>query len=135
MDIRTRQGLLNALVGKVGKRMDSLLVPLELLCSISRTEFSDMKAFLKWQKRQVMHEFFFAATLYVSKFSHCSPNPLFTQLNVLEEGLINHPAVGFGESGRRANDLRILLGKIEESEVLSVHDICMILHQILLVSY
>lgn len=53
MDIRTRQGLLNALAGKVGKRMDALLVPLELLCCISRSEFSDKKAYIRWQKRQV----------------------------------------------------------------------------------
>ncbi|KAG7948554.1 hypothetical protein I3843_13G013900 [Carya illinoinensis] len=91
MDIRTRQGLLNALVGKVGKRMDTLLIPLELLCCISRTEFSDKKAFIRWQKRQ---------------------------LNILEEGLINQPVVGFGESGRKASELRILLAKIEESESL-----------------
>lgn len=55
MDIRTRQGLLNALSGKVGKRMDALLVPLELLCCISRTEFSDKKAYVRWQKRQVSY--------------------------------------------------------------------------------
>ncbi|CAH9091799.1 unnamed protein product [Cuscuta europaea] len=91
MDIRTREGLLNAMVGKVGKRMDTLLIPLELLCCISRTDFSDKKAYIKWQKRQ---------------------------LNMLEEGLVNHPAVGFGESGRRANELRVLLAKIEESESL-----------------
>ncbi|KAF5205089.1 unc-13-like protein [Thalictrum thalictroides] len=89
MDMRTRQGLLNALVGKVGKRMDNLLVPLELLSCISRTEFSDRKAYLRRQKRQ---------------------------LNMLEEVLINHPAVGFGEYGRKANEFRILLLKIEESE-------------------
>lgn len=53
MDIRTRQGLLNALAGKVGKRMDTLLIPLELLCCTSRTEFSDKKAYIRWQKRQV----------------------------------------------------------------------------------
>ncbi|CAB4268334.1 unnamed protein product [Prunus armeniaca] len=91
MDIRTRQGLLNALAGKVGKRMDALLVPLELLCCISRTEFSDKKAYIRWQKRQ---------------------------LNMLEEGLLNFPAVGFGESGRKASEFRILLAKIEESEFL-----------------
>ncbi|GMP41112.1 hypothetical protein CsSME_00011319 [Camellia sinensis var. sinensis] len=91
MDIRTRQGLLNALVGKVGKRMDTLLIPLELLCCISRTEFPDKKAYIRWQKRQ---------------------------LNMLEEGLLNHPIVGFGESGRKASELRILLAKIEESESL-----------------
>ncbi|KAM2004381.1 hypothetical protein ACFX15_027837 [Malus domestica] len=91
MDIRTRQGLLNALAGKVGKRMDTLLVPLELLCCISRTEFSDKKAYIRWQNRQ---------------------------LNILEEGLLNFPAVGFGESGRKASEFRILLAKIEESESL-----------------
>ncbi|XP_038891921.1 protein unc-13 homolog isoform X2 [Benincasa hispida] len=91
MDVRTRKGLLNALSGKVGKRMDTLLVPLELLSCISKTEFSDRKAFLRWQRRQ---------------------------LNILEEGLINHPVVGFGESGRKASELRILLSKIEESESL-----------------
>lgn len=42
---------------------------------------------------------------------------LFSQLNILEEGLLNHTAVGFGESGRKASELRILLAKIEESEV------------------
>lgn len=91
MDIRARQGLLNALAGKVGKRMDALLVPLELLCCIARTEFPDKKAYIRWQKRQ---------------------------LNMLEEGLINHPVVGFGESGRKASEVRILLAKIEESEFL-----------------
>ncbi|KAL0380059.1 UNVERIFIED_CONTAM: protein unc-13 [Sesamum angustifolium] len=40
------------------------------------------------------------------------------KLNMLEEGLVNHPVVGFGESGRKASDLRILLAKIEESESL-----------------
>ncbi|XP_058226009.1 protein unc-13 homolog isoform X1 [Rhododendron vialii] len=91
MDIRSRQGMLNAMVGRVGKRMDTLLIPLELLCCISRTEFPDKKAYIRWQKRQ---------------------------LNMLEEGLINHPAVGFGESGRKASELRILLAKIEECEFL-----------------
>lgn len=36
---------------------------------------------------------------------------------MLEEGLVNHPAVGFGESGRKATELRNLLAKIEDSEV------------------
>lgn len=36
----------------------------------------------------------------------------------MEEGLINHPVVGFGESGRKASELRIPLSKIEESECL-----------------
>ncbi|KAK1281411.1 hypothetical protein QJS04_geneDACA015024 [Acorus gramineus] len=41
------------------------------------------------------------------------------ELNILEEGLLNHPVVKFGEFGRRANELRALLIKIEESEFLS----------------
>ncbi|XVF82445.1 hypothetical protein PTKIN_Ptkin16aG0048700 [Pterospermum kingtungense] len=89
MDIRTRHGLLNALSGKVGKRMDALLIPLELLFCISHRDFSDKKAYIRWQKRQ---------------------------LNMLAEGLINHPAVGFGESGCNASEFKILLAKIEESE-------------------
>lgn len=36
---------------------------------------------------------------------------------MLEEGLVNHPAVGFGEVGRKASELMVLLAKIEESEV------------------
>ncbi|KAF6140426.1 hypothetical protein GIB67_030507 [Kingdonia uniflora] len=92
MDTRTRQGLLHALVGKSGKRMDTLLVPLELLSCISRTEFSDKKAYMRWQKRQ---------------------------LNMLEEGLINHPVVGFGEPVSKMREFKILLTKIEDSESLS----------------
>ncbi|KAL6570126.1 Protein unc-13 [Orobanche minor] len=91
MDIRTRRALLSAIVGKVGKRIDTLLIPLELLCCVSHTEFSDKKSYIKWQKRQ---------------------------LNMLEEGLVNHPVVGFGESGKKASELRILLAKLEESESL-----------------
>lgn len=64
MDIRTRQGLLNALVGKVGKRMDNLLVPLELLSCVSRTEFPDKKAYLRWQKRQASHAILFRTYEY-----------------------------------------------------------------------
>jgi hypothetical protein len=33
--------------------MDTLLVPLELLCWVARTEFTDKKLFIRWEKRQV----------------------------------------------------------------------------------
>ena len=36
---------------------------------------------------------------------------------MLEEGLVNHPIIGFEESGRKANEVMVLLAKIEESEV------------------
>ncbi|CAM0906229.1 unnamed protein product [Alopecurus aequalis] len=45
-------------------------------------------------------------------------NAMKRQLNMLEEGLINHPVVGFGELGRKVNELRNLFRKIEESESL-----------------
>jgi len=51
--MRTRQALLNAIDGKAGKRMDMLLVPLELICHISCSEFPDEKAYTRWKKRQV----------------------------------------------------------------------------------
>jgi len=41
---------------------------------------------------------------------------------MLEEGLINHPVVGFGELGRKVNELRNLFRKIAESEVLILLD-------------
>nr|KAJ0201150.1 hypothetical protein LSAT_V11C600314860 [Lactuca sativa] len=78
------------MAGKVGKRMDALMITLELLSCVSRTEFSDKKDYIRWQKRQ---------------------------LNMLEEGLVNHPVVGFGEFGRKASEMRILLARIEESKV------------------
>lgn len=53
--------------------------------------------------------------LLYSTFQRTSP--VSAQLNMLEEGLLNHAAVGFSESGRKASELRKLLAKIEESEV------------------
>lgn len=61
MDFRTRRALLSSMVGKAGKRMDTLLIPLELLCCISRTEFSDKKSYIKWQKRQVSSLSFYSS--------------------------------------------------------------------------
>jgi hypothetical protein len=58
-------------------------------------------------------------------------NLLLVQLNILEEGLINHPVVGFGESGRKASELRILLAKIEESEVCVLLTYCLLLFAII----
>ncbi|KAJ7533708.1 hypothetical protein O6H91_13G060800 [Diphasiastrum complanatum] len=90
-DRRTREALLHASAGRVGKRMDTLLVPLELLCCVSRTEFPDRKIHLRWQKRQ---------------------------LNLMEEGLIYHPAIGMDRSDRITGELRSLITKLEEAEVL-----------------
>ncbi|GLJ55952.1 hypothetical protein SUGI_1201130 [Cryptomeria japonica] len=89
IDMQTREGLLSAAAGTVSKRMDTLLIPLELLCSISAAEFSDRRFYLRWQKRQ---------------------------LKILEEGLINHPAFGLKATESMATEFRALLLKIEEAE-------------------
>ncbi|KAK8601440.1 hypothetical protein V6N12_051273 [Hibiscus sabdariffa] len=87
MDIRTRQELLNAFLGKTGKRLNTLLIPLELLSCILCTEFSDKKAYIRWQKRR---------------------------LKMLTEEIANHSTIVFGKYLRTTNGLRILLKKIEE---------------------
>lgn len=90
-DWRTRQGLLSASQGRVGKRMDTLLVPLELLCTVSKSNFADQRAHSRWQKRQ---------------------------LSVLEEGLLSHPAVRLDATDPRAVELRSLIAKLEEADAL-----------------
>ncbi|KAI5083096.1 hypothetical protein GOP47_0002839 [Adiantum capillus-veneris] len=89
MDRLTRSGLLNASAGRVGKRMDTLLVPLELLCTVSRIDFPDRKAYVRWEKRQV---------------------------NMLEEGLLNYPSIHLEGTDYRATELRTLIAKLEEAE-------------------
>ncbi|KAH7421986.1 hypothetical protein KP509_13G084700 [Ceratopteris richardii] len=89
MDRITRSALLNASAGRVGKRMDTLLVPLELLCAVSRTDFPDRKAYVRWEKRQV---------------------------NVLEEGLLNYPSIRLEATDYRVAELRTLFAKLEEAE-------------------
>lgn len=89
MDRLTREALLHASAGRVGKRMDTLLVPVELLCTVSRSEFPDRKAYLRWEKRQI---------------------------NVLEEGLLNYPSIHLDTTDRMAAELKTLIAKIEEAE-------------------
>lgn len=89
IDRLTREGLLHASAARVGKRMDTLLVPLELLCTAPRADFPDRKAYLRWEKRQI---------------------------NMLEEGLLNHPSIYLDPTDRTAAELRMLIAKIEEAE-------------------
>nr|KAJ0209530.1 hypothetical protein LSAT_V11C400218390 [Lactuca sativa] len=65
----------------------------------------------------LLSPFCFVALSYYS-WACVSKFPTLTNidLNMLEEGLVNHPVVGFGESGRKASEMRILLARIEESE-------------------
>ncbi len=52
-DRRTREAILHASAGRVGKRMDTLLLPLELLSAIPHSAFADKIQYIRWSKRQV----------------------------------------------------------------------------------
>ncbi|KAG0604223.1 hypothetical protein M758_10G154400 [Ceratodon purpureus] len=90
-DRRTREAILHASAGRVGKRMDTLLVPLELLSAVPHSAFPDKIQYIRWSKRQ---------------------------MNLLLEGLLNHPFVGIEPSDRSALELRGLVAKLEEAETL-----------------
>lgn len=88
-DKRTREALLRATTRRVGRRMDTLLVPLELLMAMPRGEFPDEKEYVRWSKRQ---------------------------LHVLEEGLINHPQVRLDAYNSNTAQLKTLIAKFEGME-------------------
>lgn len=88
-DRRTREALLRATTRRVGRRMDTLLVPLELLMAMPRSEFPDDKEYVRWSKRQ---------------------------LHVLEEGLINHPQVRLDAYNSNTALLKTLIAKFEGME-------------------
>lgn len=93
MDKRTREALLRAATGKVGKRMDTLLIPLEFLFVVSPDDFGDMKEYSCWRKRQ---------------------------LNLLEEGIIIHPAINLEEPDKVGSEMRSLIAKVEEAKETTV---------------
>lgn len=56
-DRRTREALLTASSTRGGRRMDSMLLPLELLCAVPTSQFLDRKFHSRWRKRQVLPAF------------------------------------------------------------------------------
>ncbi|KAL3689134.1 hypothetical protein R1sor_015443 [Riccia sorocarpa] len=90
-DRRTREALLTASSARGGRRMDSMLLPLELLCAVPNSQFSDRKFHSRWRKRQI---------------------------SLIEEGLLHHPYVPLPPNDRTAVDLRVLINKLEEAETL-----------------
>lgn len=81
-DTRIRRALSRTAAGQVGKNVDMMLLPLELLQQIRLADFADAKEYYLWQKRQ---------------------------LKVLELGLLLHPAVKLEEPSSAAQRLRQLL--------------------------
>ncbi|WOK98749.1 hypothetical protein Cni_G07461 [Canna indica] len=52
-DHRMRKTLTRALVGQAGKKAETIILPLELLRQLKPSEFSDMKEYHQWQRRQL----------------------------------------------------------------------------------
>lgn len=86
-DTRIRRALSRTAAGQVGKNVDMMLVPLELLQQIRLADFADVKEYQLWQKRQ---------------------------LKVLEAGLLLHPAVKLDQSNTAAQRMKQILRSCTE---------------------
>ncbi|OIV97805.1 hypothetical protein TanjilG_12562 [Lupinus angustifolius] len=82
MDSRVRRALLRISAGQVGRRIESVVVPLELLQQLKVSDFADRQEYEEWQKRT---------------------------LKVLEAGLILHPHLPLDKSNSAAQRLRQII--------------------------
>ncbi|XP_022881559.1 uncharacterized protein LOC111398731 [Olea europaea var. sylvestris] len=53
MDSRIRRGLLRISAGQVGRRIESMVLPLELLQQFKSSDFTDQEEYQAWQKRNL----------------------------------------------------------------------------------
>ncbi|GAB2275755.1 hypothetical protein Dimus_010505 [Dionaea muscipula] len=87
VDSRIRRALLRIAAGQLGKRVESMVLPLELLQQLKSSDFSDPQEYGAWQKRN---------------------------LKVLEAGLLLHPSQSVGKADVAAQRLRqIIHGALE----------------------
>lgn len=87
-DSRVRRGLLRIAAGQVGRRIESTVLPLELLQQFKFTDFTDPQEYDEWQKRN---------------------------LKVLEAGLLLHPYLPLSKSDIASQRLRqIIHGALEK---------------------
>ncbi|KAL7145007.1 hypothetical protein ABFS83_07G049800 [Erythranthe nasuta] len=89
-DNRLRKTLMRTLVGQMGRRAETIILPLELLRHLKPSEFSDAHEYHQWQKRQ---------------------------LKILETGLIIHPSIPLDKSDPSAAKLRSILKSAETKAV------------------
>ncbi|KAL6970603.1 hypothetical protein U1Q18_030298 [Sarracenia purpurea var. burkii] len=78
-DNRLRKTLMRTLVGQMGRRAETIILPLELLRQLKPSEFTDPHEYHLWQKRQ---------------------------LKLLEAGLLLHPSIPLDNSNTFATRLR-----------------------------
>ncbi|KAJ7954672.1 DUF810 domain-containing protein [Quillaja saponaria] len=78
-DNRLRKTLMRTLVGQVGRRAETIILPLELLRHLKPSEFNNSNEYHQWQKRQ---------------------------LKILEAGLLLHPSIPLDKTNTFAMRLR-----------------------------
>ncbi|KAL9996950.1 putative protein unc-13, mammalian uncoordinated 13, domain 2 [Helianthus debilis subsp. tardiflorus] len=81
-DNRIRKTLMRTLVGQMGRRANTIILPLELLRHLKAAEFDDVDEYRAWQKRQ---------------------------LKTLEAGLLNHPSIPLEKANTFAKCLRDII--------------------------
>ncbi|XP_016456910.1 protein unc-13 homolog [Nicotiana tabacum] len=81
-DSRLRKTLMRTLVGQMGRRAETIILPLELLRHLKPSEFNDSHEYHQWQKRQ---------------------------LRILEAGLLLHPSIPIERSNTFAKRFREII--------------------------
>ncbi|XP_065872016.1 protein unc-13 homolog [Euphorbia lathyris] len=89
-DNRLRKTLMRTLVGQMGKRAETIILPLELLRHLKPAEFNDTHEYHFWQRRQ---------------------------LKILEAGLLLHPSVPLEKSNSFAVRLREIIRSSETKAI------------------
>ncbi|XP_028769572.1 protein unc-13 homolog [Neltuma alba] len=81
-DNRLRKTLMRTLVGQMGRRAETIILPLELLRQLKPSEFNDSNEYHMWQKRQ---------------------------LKIMEAGLLLHPSIPLEKNNTFAMRLRDII--------------------------
>ncbi|XP_060180312.1 protein unc-13 homolog [Lycium barbarum] len=89
-DSRLRKTLMRTLVGQMGRRAETIILPLELLRHLKPSEFNDTHEYHQWQKRQ---------------------------LRILEAGLLLHPSIPVERSNTFAKRFREII-KLAENKAI-----------------
>ncbi|KAL3626454.1 hypothetical protein CASFOL_030003 [Castilleja foliolosa] len=89
-DNRLRKTLMRTLVGQMGRRAETIILPLELLRHLKPSEFNDTLEYHIWQKRQ---------------------------LRILETGLLLHPSIPLNKSDPSAAKLREIIQSCETKPI------------------
>lgn len=89
-DARVRRALLRISAGQLGKRVEAIVLPLELLQQFKLSDFSDAQEYQAWQKRN---------------------------LRILEAGLLFHPTIPLERSHSAAQQLRQILRGADEKPI------------------